>query len=394
MHTQSYMPIRTTVELLRLAKKYVKGTATPEEKAALDEYYQLHDSNPDGLEYLSQEEKNLLKIRSRSITTETIVSQRSRLVPMRALKTAMVAAAMLGFIFFTYKFLNTSSPKVPSINQIANTKIKTTSDIVPGTDKATLTLADGKRIEIDSAGNGLVAQQGNVRVMGNGSQLSYHAAGTTSSEILMNTISTPRGGQYKVVLADGTMVWLNAASSLEFPVSFTNSTREVTLNGEAYFEVAKDASKPFHVRTNGINVEVLGTHFNIMSYCEEGKVATTLLEGSVKVSKDGNAQVMRPGQQASWSSDNKFTLSDHVDMDAVISWKNGRFYFNNTDIKTIMRQISRWYNVDIVFEGRPVNVSLGGIMSRKENVSQLLELLEATGKVHFKIEGKKIIITQ
>jgi ferric-dicitrate binding protein FerR (iron transport regulator) len=193
------------------------------------------------------------------------------------------------------------------------------------------------------------------------------------------------------VLADGTKVWLNAASSLRFPAAFAGKERIVELNGEGYFEVAKNASMPFHVRVHDMDVQVLGTHFNINAYTDETAMRTTLLEGSVQVSQGEQTQLLTPGQQAAASQNGQIQLADGVDVEEVMAWKNGMFQFQGADLETILRQAARWYDIDVEYKQR-ISDRFSGQISKNVNLSQLLKILELTGKVHFEIEGRKIIV--
>ncbi len=267
-------------------------------------------------------------------------------------------------------------------------------DIVPGGDKAVLTLADGRKVILDSAENGALTKQGNVTVIKlDGGRLAYQPSSSPSASALTyNTITTPRGGQYQLVLADGTQVWLNAASSLRFPTAFAGKERRVELTGEGYFEVAHDAATPFHVQVNDMEVQVLGTHFNINSYSDEPFVKTTLLEGSVRVRSGTQEAVLKPGQQAQLqTTSHKLQTTNNVDVEQVMAWKNGLFVFNRADIETILRQAARWYDVDVEYRGK-INETFSGGLPRSENISQLLKIFEATGKVNFIINGKKIMV--
>jgi transmembrane sensor len=273
------------------------------------------------------------------------------------------------------------------------------NDLPPGGNRAVLTLANGTSIVLDSAANGVLAQQGNARVLKtNQGQLAYNNTNEKPTEVLYNTLATPRGGQYQLVLPDGSKVWLNAASSIRYPTAFSGSTRTVDITGEAYFEIAKDAGKPFTVRLGSPagakgEVKVLGTGFNVNAYLDEPVVRTTLLEGSVKVTKDAATATLKPGQQAELEQAGDIRLVPDPDIAQTMAWKNGLFAFNGADIQTIMRQIKRWYNVDIVFEG-DIREKFHLEISRNTNVSNVFRILEATGAVHFKIDGEKIVITQ
>ncbi len=265
-------------------------------------------------------------------------------------------------------------------------------DIAPGSNKAILRLADGTEILLDSAHDGTLAQQGAVKIikLTNG-QLAYNTQKGRSEEVLYNTITTPKGGQYHLVLADGTKVWLNAASSLHFPAAFTGKERAVELKGEGYFEVAKNAAMPFHVHVNDMDVQVLGTHFNVNAYTDESTIRTTLLEGSVQVSKGEQTRLLKPGQQAAASQKGQIGVEDDVDVEEVMAWKNGLFQFQSADLEAIMRQAARWYDIEIEYKEK-ITERFSGQISRNVNLSQLLKILELTGKVHFEIEGRKIIV--
>ncbi len=289
------------------------------------------------------------------------------------------------------------------------------NDVQPGGDKAILTLADGSSIVLDSANNGTLSVQGNTKVLKLASgRLTYettgHAAGDGS--LVFNTISTPRGGQYQIELPDGSKVWLNATSSLRFPTAFTGKERQVQLSGEAYFEVAPGAHQPFSVAVFAgepgkgrplQQVEVLGTEFNVMAYADENMVKTTLLTGAVQVGgiSGGRKTQLAPGEQAQLIHDNASGASADAsgmnvvadaDIDAAIAWKNGYFDFNKADIQTIMRQLSRWYNVEVSFrgDGSKDRIFFGGIQ-RNLPLSAVFGILERSG-VQFSIDGKKVVV--
>ena len=278
------------------------------------------------------------------------------------------------------------------------------NDVSPGSEKAILELSDGSRVALDSMANGGQLQQGATRILKqDDGQLQYHPGkmppGMTEGAVAYNTVSTPRGGQYRVVLPDGSKVWLNAASSLRFPTGFAGNKREVELTGEAYFDVAKNPAMPFMVRvkpfagntsSQPMQVEVLGTGFNINAYGDENDRRTTLIEGSVKITAGSNHAVLRPGQQALVNTGG-LQLMPEVDTGEVIAWKNGLFQFKEANIQSIMRQVSRWYDVDVEYKGN-VNQLFFGKIPRRVQVSTLLKILESTGWAHFTIEGKKITV--
>ena len=261
---------------------------------------------------------------------------------------------------------------------------KQVNDKAPGKTGAILTLADGSKIVLDSLGNGLVANQNNTTVSKKNGGLVYKSG--NNSELVYNTMTTPRARQYNLELSDGTKVWLNASSSLTFPTSFASNERKVILAGEAYFEVAKDKKRPFRVSVNEMQVNVLGTHFNINAYDDEATINTTLLEGSVVLSEKSQKVLLKPGQQAQKQKKGTIVVNNKVNIDEVMGWKNGVFYFENANLQTVLREISRWYDVDVVFEkGIPVRTFEGEI-HRNLKLSHVLKILEKN-KVHFKIDG-------
>lgn len=316
------------------------------------------------------------------------------------LKLAVAAILLMG-VFSVYNLVIKDTVG----NKIVKAKILPKHDIVPGGNKAVLTLADGSQIILDNADNGSISKQGNATVIKLDGQLTYNSTGAGgNTQPMFNSITTPRGGQYILILADGSKVWLNAASSLKFPTIFVGTQRTVELTGEAYFEIAPLSPKggqkmPFKVNIAGKGeVEVLGTHFNINSYSDEVAVKTTLLEGKVKVTaisnlvaKTPDTQLLTVGQQASINIMGKITLNKEVDIDAEVAWKNGTFNFNSQNIKSILRQIGRWYDVDIAYNGTVSNETFSGIVSRNSNLSQVLKIMEMAG-AKFKIEGKTIVV--
>ena len=301
-----------------------------------------------------------------------------------------IAAAIILLIIGvgSYVWLNKRSN---SGNDIAKTTLQ--HDISPGGNKAVLTLGDGSTITLDSAANGTLAVHGSTKVLKtNKGQLAYNITNEKPTEVLYNTLTTPRGGQYQLVLPDGSKVWLNAASSIHYPTSFTGKDRKVEITGEAYFEVEKNARMPFIIEANGVEVKVLGTHFNVNAYSDEAMVKTTLLEGAVLIARDAVTALLKPGQQAQIiTTTGKLKVIDNADIDEAVAWKNGVFYFNQVDIQTMMRQIARWYDVDIEYQGEIKQRKFGGAIGMDLNLSEVLEGLKETG-IHFRIEGKKLMV--
>lgn len=266
-------------------------------------------------------------------------------------------------------------------------------EVMPGSNKATLTLADGSTITLDSAGNGALAQQGNVQVVQvDSGQLAYKASGSHAAGVLQyNTLAIPRGGQFRVTLPDGTKVWINAASTLRYPTAFNGADRTVQLTGEAYFEVAPMPNKPFHVKLHNMDIQVLGTHFNVMAYTEEAAIRTTLLEGAVKIDAAGAQTPLRPGQQLRLDAAGQLAVINNVDVDEIVAWKNGYFQFNHEKLPGVMRQIARWYDVEVAYEGHVPDREFGGKISRNSSIEEVLKILELS-KIHVRLEKKRIIV--
>lgn len=272
------------------------------------------------------------------------------------------------------------------------------SHIAPGRSGAVLTLADGSQVVLDSLGNGMVATQNGARVILKGGELSYAPAGTATGEITFNTMTTPKGRQFQLTLPDGTRVWLNAASSLRYPTAFTGNERLVAVTGEAYFEVARNNKQPFKVNVNEkATVEVLGTHFNVNAYDNEAAIQTTLLNGSVRVANSNatqNAVTLKPGQQARLSNQakaNSIKVVDDIDINKVMSWKNGLFNFEGANLGEVMRQIERWYDIEVVYEKGIPNVEFEGKMTKDVPLKDLLTMLDRSD-VHFRIENRTLIV--
>ncbi|MEO6524246.1 MAG: FecR domain-containing protein [Mucilaginibacter sp.] len=267
------------------------------------------------------------------------------------------------------------------------------NDVLPGSSKAVLTLANGVSIILDSVRNGLLTSQGETKIRKTAQgQIAYDHHVASSAPVQINSIKTPQGGQYEVILPDGTKAWLNAASSLHFPTAFNGTERNVEMTGEVYFEVAKNKHMPFKVSVNGTVVEVLGTHFDIKAYDDEKEMKTTLLEGAVKVSKKGVPVLLVPGQQALVNNLSGAIHVQKANIDAVMGWQKGIFIFKGENIRTIMRDLSRWYDVDIAYQGDFDKQDFSGRISRFKNISEVLNLLELTEDIHFKIEERRVTV--
>lgn len=311
-----------------------------------------------------------------------------KVVPVYSWKRRLAYAAAAVLLLFaggTYWYQQQQPPQ-PANQQVVKA-------IQPGGARAVLQLADGSTIELDSVANGPLAQQGNTSIIKlNTGQLSYNAgASTKGAAPSWNTLHTPRGGQYELVLPDGTKAILNAASSLRFPTAFTGKERNVEMTGEVYFEVAQNTQQPFTIAVNDMDITVLGTQFNVMAYPDEFNTRTTLIEGAVMVSKGAVVKQLLPGQQALLTKGEHVFDIRTVDVEQDVAWKDGRFVFND-NIQGIMRQIARWYDVTVEYAGNISNKAFIGDISRTERVEEVLKMLELTGKIHFKIENRKIVV--
>ncbi|WP_183574915.1 FecR family protein [Mucilaginibacter sp. X5P1] len=378
------MSVQLTKEFLELKKKYLNGTASPDEIQLLEQYYDLFADEVNAIDEMTESEIAELEEYLKENITKRIIAKEKSVVPFYKRNLIRAAAILVFFLTGIWLLYNRQS------QQVANNK-PITHDLAPGGNKAILTLSNGAKVVLSNVKNGDLATQAGAQVIKHDSLLSYKATDAKISQVSYNTITTPNGGQFQMVLADGTKVWLNAASSLKFPTEFIGKDRTVELTGEAYFEVAKNKNKPFNVKTATQTVQVLGTHFNINSYNDEAAVKTTLLEGSVKVFSAAETILISPGQQAILRNNEPFLVRNDLDIDEVIAWKNGMFQFNDADIQTIMRQISRWYDIDVEFKGPIPNYTYHGKISRNSNASEVLKILGLSG-INFTIEGRRIIV--
>jgi transmembrane sensor len=313
--------------------------------------------------------------------------------PRKLLRYTAAAAIAAGMAFGGYLIIR---PKTPNqqITQIQQ------HDIPPGHNQATLKLPNGRQIILTAALNGQVAQLGSTRVTANGSNGISYAKGLTAAYAAAETVgdnilSTARGEQspYPLILADGTKVWLNAESSIKFPTRFTGSNRMVTITGEAYIEVVHNPAKPFKVLVKDQTIEDIGTTFDINAYDDEPATRTTLISGSIRIAKDGQKAVLKPGQQADIQTGTNVIIIKNADTEETTAWIHGQFRFNDEKLGSIMRQVSRWYNVDVTYQDEALKEKpFAGVTTRFGNVSELLHMLEMTGEVKFKIEGKKIVV--
>lgn len=370
--------------LQKLARKYLKGNLTASEQQEFDEWFLNDDTNDTILEtdLTPLEHKQLMLARIHS--QAGIVQQgakRRRLWPRVAAAASIILIVSLGaFLLF---------PDKPATKET----VQMVHDVAPGGNKAVLTLANGEKVQLNGTQNGFIASQGGVTIAKQADgELSYtdDPAATANIE-LFNTVQTPRGGKYKLVLADGTIAILDAASSIRYPVAFNGKERSVQVTGQVYFEVVHDERKPFKVSVKGQVVEDLGTIFNINAYDDEPVIKTTLVEGSIGLRTSSRYVILKPGQQAVSSTGSPVTKVIEVDVEEALAWKNDNFLFNNEPLESVMRKISRWYDVDIQYQkGFNLKESYLGSLTRYSNVSQVLKVLEITGEVRFEIEGKTI----
>ncbi|RPD38705.1 FecR family protein [Chitinophaga barathri] len=389
-------------KIIYLLDRYASGTMTeaeqkelsiclqsmdePEFKAVMDRYAQTVEQSgvpgpPDAVLFEQIKER--------------IAGMEAEMRPARPRIRYWAAAAVLLVLLSAGAYLLNRQPQQTIAVKPATDTLQ--HEIGPGGNKAVLTLANGATILLDEAADGTLAQQGgsNVVKLGNG-QLAYVGGTGETGGNMYNVIATPRGGQYRIALSDGTQVWLNAASSIRYPAVFSGDERKVEITGEAYFEVAKNEKKPFKVAINkSTEINVLGTHFNVNAYEDEQDIRTTLLEGKVSISVFQNQQVLKPGQQGTviYGNTGGFVKVQDVDTEEAVAWKKGMFCFKNADLRTVMRQLSRWYDVEVAYEGGNNGAVFEGKIQRELNLSDVLEALRKNN-VQFRIEGRRIIVKQ
>lgn len=398
-------------QFLKILEKYHLGNASAEEVEFLEAYYRAFGLRPDYTSGMEEGKRSILKEDLKNSITERInafqtdkIKTGQRKIYQWSISAAAAILIISGLWLFYQPRKNNIQHAINPIKKDSFVPLKDTGlpkvDITPGGNKAVLTLANGKKINLTDVNIGMLAEQANVQItkIADG-QLVYTILSDqqdiNNEKDQYNTIETPRGGRYQMRLPDGTNVWLNSASRLTYPSSFSSlGKRKVVLNGEAYFEVAKDKTRPFVVKTILQEVEVLGTHFNISSYEDELSVKTTLLEGSVKVvGMNGNDKILKPGQQSVLTADN-ITIENISVAQQAVAWKNDQFVFESDDIQYVMRMISRWYNVEVEYVGPIPENKFGGAISKFENISEVLKSLESTGRVKFKIDGRRILVSK
>lgn len=362
-------------QIRTLAQKMLTGTITREEQQLLEQWLNANPGNELLWEQGDTNETQLGNRMFRRIVANTGAQKRKRIYWAAAASILLLVSAA------TYLWY---PGKKPAAKQVAGVTVPPV-EIMPGSDKAILTLGDGRQVTLEGQ---KIITDGDLEIQNENNELVY----ATTSIVSLNTMSTPRGGQYQLRLPDGSRVWLNASSSITYPTAFTGKERMVELSGEAYFEVAKNTDMPFTVKMNGMNVNVLGTHFNVMGYDDEASIKTTLLEGAVQITKGNAKALLKPGQEANVNTTEEKINIATGDVEQATAWKNGMFLFNRSDIKSIMRQLSRWYDFEVQYENAFKNRNFSGMISRKTELSKVLKMLQMTKDVKFKIEGRIVTV--
>lgn len=371
-----------------LAHRYKNGTISAEEKAEFENWLSDHPDQPiEAPESYAASEK---EVEDRLLARiEQQIGQPAKTVRLWP-HIAAAASILIGLSIGGYFLLHQKPPVQLAQNQ--------PHDIAPGHNQATLTLANGQKIILTKGLSGKLAQQGHTNIAVNANAIAYTVTQTGERQITYNTMTTARGEQspYPLVLADGTKVWLDAASSVTFPTAFNGKERKVTITGEAYFEVAHNAARPFKVEVRGQTIEDIGTAFNVNAYADEPVIKTTLVSGSVRIITKLSSAVLKPNQVAITSADEKLIKIKDVDIEEAMAWKNGYFLFDHESLQSIMRKISRWYDVDVIYQPGQQFTGEGylGSMTRYTNVSQVLSVLETAGHIKFTINGKQITVTK
>ena len=367
-----------------LLNRYRNGEVSEEEKALVESWYAAYTQNAATPKIDDQKLENNRDEILRRVLSDVSGPRKTnfnRLISIAALAILILCA---GVLFIKYR--------TPHQDQPSFAVKKGNTNIPPGGNRAMLILSNGSTINLNDTKNGALANEKGVVIHKNADgRITYDGAdhNTNPGANVYNTVVTPKGGQYQLILGDGTKVWLNAASTLKYPVTFSGAKREIELSGEAYFEVAHDQHKPFRVISNGQTVEVLGTHFNVNAYPDEKVTRTTLLEGSVKVLAGEMSSRIKPGEQVQFK-DGHLAIAQ-ADIEEAIAWKKGFFYFKDDDIQTVMRQLSRWYDVTVKYEGQIPTREFSGQMNKNINASQLMHILSIE-QIHYRIEGRTIII--
>jgi len=390
-------------KIRELSQKWMDGTISPEEKIFLFNWYDSFDDtelelDPEQARLFNLMQQDMLNdIRQRLGHSSATVPTDDSNTPVRKLRFLRPAAAAAAIIVLAAGAWYLTKSHDPAVTIMAGAPAPShRQDILPGSDKAMLTLADGSTIDLDNASSGSLATQGGAQVRKTSDGRITYTAAAPSEEKTYNVLSTPKGGQYRLTLQDGTQVWLNAGSSIRYPTAFSGKERRVEVTGEAYFDVARNPEMPFRVAVRGFTstateIEVLGTQFNVNAYSDEPVMKTTLLEGAVRLVTPAASATLRPAQQAILGGSGELRTASVPDPDEVIAWKEGAFEFDHADIATVMRQISRWYDVDVVYQGPVPADQFSGRFPRTTSLAGVLKIMNISG-VQLMAENKKIII--
>ncbi len=406
----------TADQLTELINKYLSGEADQEERKKVEEWYESFDEMD--VLFEKEEKQNAASIqnswqaiREKMAKRQSSEAQRTALekkVKRKVLYKWAAAAAVLFLVAGTVYFFMRNEPEKPTIATRMKDRNEGVQDIQPGGNKAILTLGNGKKVILDSTNKGLLSMQGGTQVIKlNNGLLAYNrdkSSGSKTSRqdaISYNTITTPSGGKYEIVLPDGSKVWLNSSSSIKFPTAFTKGKREVEVTGETYFEIAKDENRPFLVRKEEVVIKVLGTSFDVMAYEDDSNMKVTLVEGKIKVAtgKKGTGKgslqsaIISPGEQVRITKNGRMSLAEDVDMAEEVAWKNGLFWFNEDDIQQVIKKLSRWYNVYITVEGS-IPDKFNGSIPMDLPLSKVIDMLQKTGRIQYKImEDGRVILS-
>jgi hypothetical protein len=376
----------TNLEIQKLLQKYKSGTCTEEELLIVERWYEEQPQVP--LDLLEPEVQADLEDIWQHIDHHIKPKKNSG-----QLKTWLNVAAVLIAVLFSFLGINHYYPGKKSSQQ---TTARHQRPIKPGVNSALLQLANGKSILLDSMLTGTTVSTEGIKITK--TQDGQIACNSQEDHrlysIAKNTITTPRGGQYALTLPDGSKAWLNASSSLTFPTNFDTGERRVTITGEVYFEIAKNEHQPFKVTTYNTEVRVLGTHFNVAAYQEDETVSTTLFEGAVELKNADQKIRIKPGQVSSWNETERKFETKVADLEEALAWKNGYFVFNEANIQEIMQKLSRWYDVPVTYKGDLSRLNFSAKISRKANIEEVLDILQSTGTIQFKIKERRVIVSR
>lgn len=373
-----------------LIEQVTKGTATEAEIFELETFYNLFEDKKGYTDYLDHTQKNAYKelLYDRINTKINKYQQPLKLKKERGMQLVLRIAASVfiicGIALYAY-YLNKSIG-------VHEKSLVGAQDSSKRNSKAVLTLANGQKIVLTDAKVGVLSDEDGIVIHKTAEGKIVYTDKNQVVQAYINQIDIPKGEKYQIQLPDGTKVWLNTLSSLRYPAAFTGKEREVELKGEAYFEVAKNKNKPFRVKTASQTIEVLGTHFNINGYADESWTKTTLLEGSVKISHNDKSIILKPGQQALTDISTTYIRTSIVDTEEVLAWKNGYILFEDADIRSIMKKLSRWYDIEVEYDGEVTNQKFGGAFQQSASLEELLKYLESYGDVHFKTQGRRVIV--